>query len=139
MNAALISIGDELLIGKTINTNAAWIGEHFSAVGFSIHCAETIGDERSQILETLARIIGENEVVIITGGLGPTNDDITKLVLCDFFETELEFNQQAYDGMARYVRARNQDINEKNLTQAQFPKTARLVPNPCGTASGMGF
>ena len=139
MNAALISIGDELLIGKTINTNAAWLGEHLSAIGFAIHCVETISDEREQIIATLSRLSAENEVVIISGGLGPTNDDITKQVLCDFYQTELEFNQQAYDGMARYVRARNQDINEKNLTQAQFPKTARFVPNPCGTASGMWF
>lgn len=139
MNAALISIGDELLIGKTINTNSAWLGEHLSAVGFNIHCVETIGDERQQIIETLTRLTADNEIVIITGGLGPTNDDITKLVLCEFYQTELEFNQQAYDGMARYVYARNQEINEKNLTQAQFPKTARLVPNPCGTASGMWF
>lgn len=139
MNVALISIGDELLIGKTINTNAAWLGEHLSAIGFSMHRAETIGDERSKILKTLARLIAGNEVVVITGGLGPTNDDITKLVLCDFFETELEFNQQAYDGMARYVRDRNQEINEKNHTQAQFPKAARFIPNPCGTASGMWF
>lgn len=139
MNIALVSIGDELLIGKTINTNASWLGEHLSAVGFNIHCVETISDNRDQILSSLKRLIPENSVVIITGGLGPTNDDITKIVLCELFQTELEFNQQAYDGMARYVRARNQEINEKNLTQAQFPKKARFVPNPCGTASGMWF
>lgn len=139
MTVALLSIGDELLIGKTINTNASWLGEQLSAIGFDIHCVETISDNREQILSSLNRLIAENNVVIITGGLGPTNDDITKFVLCELFHTELEFNQQAYDGMARYVLARNQEINEKNLTQAQFPKKARFVPNPCGTASGMWF
>lgn len=139
MTVALLSIGDELLIGKTINTNASWLGEQLSAIGFDIHCVETISDNREQILSSLNRLIAENNVVIITGGLGPTNDDITKFVLCELFQTELEFNQQAYDGMARYVLARNQEINEKNLTQAQFPKKARFVPNPCGTASGMWF
>lgn len=139
MTVALLSIGDELLIGKTINTNASWLGEQLSAIGFDIHCVETISDNREQILSSLNRLIEETNVIIITGGLGPTNDDITKLVLCELFHTELEFNQQAYDGMARYVLARNQEINEKNLTQAQFPKKARFVPNPCGTASGMWF
>lgn len=139
MNVALLSIGDELLIGKTINTNASWLGEKLSAIGFNIHCVETISDNREQIISSLSRLIAENNVVVITGGLGPTNDDITKHVLCDFFNTKLEFNQQAYDGMARYVLARNQEINEKNLTQAQFPQGAKLMQNPCGTASGMWF
>ncbi|MCQ2959644.1 MAG: competence/damage-inducible protein A [Bacteroidales bacterium] len=139
MNVAFLSIGDELLIGKTINTNASWLGEKLSAIGFDIHCVETISDNRCQIISSLNRLISENNVVIITGGLGPTNDDITKHVLCEIFDTELEFNQQAYDGMARYVLARNQEINDKNLTQAQFPKKATFVPNPCGTASGMWF
>lgn len=139
MNVALLSIGDELLIGKTINTNASWLGDHLSTIGFNIHCVETISDNREQIISSLNRLIPENSVVIITGGLGPTNDDITKHVLCELFHTTLEFNQQAYDGMAKYVLARNQEINENNKTQAMFPKAAKLIPNPCGTASGMWF
>lgn len=139
MKVALLSIGDELLIGKTVNTNASWLGEHLSTIGFDIHCVETISDNREQIISSLNRLIPENNAVIITGGLGPTNDDITKHVLCELFNTELEFNQQAYDGMAKYVLARNQEINENNKTQAQFPKAAKLIPNPCGTASGMWF
>jgi len=139
MNVSLISIGDELLIGKTINTNASWLGEHLSAIGFDISCVETISDSREAIMNSLARLVDESKVVIVTGGLGPTNDDITKHILCEFFHTELVYNQQAYDGMARYVLARNQEINENNVTQAQFPKSARLIPNPCGTASGMWF
>ncbi|MCQ2606283.1 MAG: competence/damage-inducible protein A [Bacteroidales bacterium] len=139
MNVSLISIGDELLIGKTINTNASWLGEHLSAIGFDISCVETISDSREAIMNSLTRLVDESKVVIVTGGLGPTNDDITKHILCEFFHTELVYNQQAYDGMARYVLARNQEINENNVTQAQFPKSARLIPNPCGTASGMWF
>ena len=139
MKVALLSIGDELLIGKTVNTNASWLGEHLSTIGFDIHCVETISDNREQIISSLNRLIPENNAVIITGGLGPTNDDITKHVLFELFNTELEFNQQAYDGMAKYVLARNQEINENNKTQAQFPKAAKLIPNPCGTASGMWF
>ncbi|MCQ2608415.1 MAG: competence/damage-inducible protein A [Bacteroidales bacterium] len=139
MNVALLSIGDELLIGKTVNTNASWLGEHLSAIGFDISCVETISDNRESIVNSLARLSAESNVVIVTGGLGPTNDDITKLVLCEFFQTELVFNQQAYEGMVRYATARNQEVNAQNLTQAQFPKSARLVPNPCGTASGMWF
>ncbi len=139
MNVALLSIGDELLIGKTVNTNASWLGEHLSAIGFNIHSVETIADNREQIITSLTRLQSENQIIIITGGLGPTNDDITKHVLCEYFDTKLVFNQQAYDGMARYVLARNQEINDKNLTQAQFPEKAKLVPNPCGTASAMWF
>ncbi len=139
MNVSLISIGDELLIGKTINTNASWLGEHLSAIGFDISCVETISDSREAIMNSLTRLVDESKVVIVTGGLGPTNDDITKHILCEFFHTELVYNQQAYDGMARYVLARNQEINENNVTQAQFPKSARLIPSPCGTASGMWF
>ncbi len=139
MNVALLSIGDELLIGKTVNTNASWLGEHLSAIGFDISCVETISDSRASITNSLTRLSGESKVVVVTGGLGPTNDDITKQVLCEFFHTELAFNQQAYDGMVRYATARNQEVNANNLTQAQFPKSARLIPNPCGTASGMWF
>lgn len=139
MNAALLSIGDELLIGKTVNTNASWLGEQLSALGFVIHRVETISDDRHDIMTALTRLLDEDDVVLITGGLGPTNDDITKQVLCEFFNTELEFNQQAYDGMARYVKPRHQDINDKNMTQAMFPKAADFLPNPCGTASGMWF
>ena len=139
MNVEIISIGDELLIGSTINTNASWMGQQLSSIGFSIQRVSTISDQRQAIIASVTKAMKENSVVLITGGLGPTNDDITKHVLCELFETELVFNQDAYRNIEMFVRARNGEMNENNKGQAMLPQNALFIPNTCGTASGMWF
>jgi len=139
MNVEIISIGDELLYGKTINTNAAWIGEQLSMIGFEIEKVSTISDKKDAIEQTVIAAMQSHSVVLITGGLGPTNDDITKHVLCAMFNTQLEFYEPAYVTIQEFLRARNGEMNENNRSQAMLPKDAYLVRNDCGTAWGMWF
>ena len=93
MQAEIISIGDELLIGQTVNTNASWMGKELSQLGISVKRCTTISDNKSEILETIDKAIKRSKIVFVTGGLGPTKDDITKHTLCEYFDTELEMNQ----------------------------------------------
>lgn len=139
MNVEIISIGDELLYGTTINTNAAWIGEQLSMIGFEIDKVSTISDKEPAIRNTVELAMRHHSIVLITGGLGPTNDDITKQVLCSICNSRLEFYQPAYDSIEKLLRARNGEMNENNRSQAMLPHNAYLVPNDCGTAWGMWF
>lgn len=139
MLAEIISIGDELLIGSTINTNAAWIGERLSHIGFEIQRVTTISDSRQAIEQSVQRAMQENNLVLITGGLGPTNDDITKNVLCSMFNSTLQFHEQAYAAIETFLKSRNGTMNEHNKSQAMLPHNALIIPNTCGTASGMWF
>src|SRR5512136_493433 len=93
MKAEIITIGDELLIGQTIDTNSAWIGAELSLAGFDIQRKTSVHDRKPDILKALADPMGKSNVVIITGGLGPTSDDITKPALCEFFNTSLVMNK----------------------------------------------
>lgn len=139
MNVEIISIGDELLYGKTINTNAAWIGEQLSMIGFEIERVSTISDSEQAIRNTVQTAMQHHTIVLITGGLGPTNDDITKHVLCDMFETKLVFHEPAFATINAFLKSRNGEMNENNRSQAMLPVDAYLVPNECGTAWGMWF
>jgi nicotinamide-nucleotide amidase len=85
MKAEIITIGDELLIGQTVDTNSAWIGAELSKIGFEVFQITSISDKKDHILKMLSEVTGRSDVVLITGGLGPTSDDITKLTLCEFF------------------------------------------------------
>ncbi len=91
MKAEIITIGDELLIGQTIDTNSAWMGAELSMAGFDIHKKTTVHDNRVDILNALTDAAGKADVVLITGGLGPTSDDITKQTLCEFFQHKAGF------------------------------------------------
>jgi nicotinamide-nucleotide amidase len=139
MNVEIISIGDELLYGKTINTNASWIGEQLSMIGFEIEKVSTISDKAQAIKSTVQLAVQTHKLVLITGGLGPTNDDITKQVLCELFQTQLEFYEPAYAAIHSFLKSRNGEMNENNKSQAWLPKDAYLIRNDCGTAWGMWF
>ena len=131
-----ISIGDELLIGQVINTNVAWLGEHLSSVGFQLDSALTIGDSEKAILEAFDACL-DADLVLVTGGLGPTADDITKPTVCKFFDTELEFCQAAYDNMVSLFNRRGFAMSERNRGQAMLPKSCQYIPNNYGTAPCM--
>ena len=131
-----ISIGDELLIGQVINTNAAWLGEHLSEAGFQLDSVLTVGDSEKAILEAFNACM-DADLVLVTGGLGPTADDITKPTVCKFFNTELEFCQAAYDNLVSLFKRRGFQMSERNRGQAMLPKACEYVPNTYGTAPCM--
>ena len=131
-----ISIGDELLIGQVINTNAAWLGEQLSGAGFQLHSALTIGDAEKDILNAFNACM-DADLVLVTGGLGPTADDITKPTVCKFFNTELAFCQPAYDNVVSLFKRRGFEMSERNRSQAMLPKACQYIPNTYGTAPCM--
>ena len=131
-----ISIGDELLIGQVINTNAAWLGQHLSDAGFRLDSTLTIGDSEKAILDAFDACM-DADLVLVTGGLGPTADDITKPTVCKFFDTELEFCQAAYENVVSLFKRRGFQMSERNRSQAMLPKACEYVPNTYGTAPCM--
>jgi nicotinamide-nucleotide amidase len=139
MNVIVISIGDELLIGQTVNTNASWIGQEISKIGGNILEGLTISDKAQEILTTVEYSIKKADVIIITGGLGPTKDDITKHTLASYFDTELEIHQPTLDKITAYFSMRKRPMLESNIQQAALPKDCTILSNNYGTAAGMWF
>jgi nicotinamide-nucleotide amidase len=139
MNVIVISIGDELLIGQTVNTNASWIGQEISKIGGNVIEGLTISDKANDILSSVEYSINKADVVIITGGLGPTKDDITKHTLTEYFETELEIHQPTLEKITAYFSMRKRPMLESNVQQAALPKDCTILTNNYGTASGMLF
>lgn len=135
----IITIGDELLIGQVIDTNSAWIGEQLNAIGIKVNQITSISDDRSHILKTLAEAETRADIILITGGLGPTKDDITKVTLCEFFNTQLIFNQEAYKSIENLFKIRGFTMTELNRKQAEVPANCKVIPNSNGTAPGMWF
>jgi nicotinamide-nucleotide amidase len=139
MQAEIISIGDELLIGQTINTNAAWIGAELSKLGIQVNWCVTLSDTKEAILEAIDTAIKRSKLIVVTGGLGPTKDDITKHTLCEYFDTELEMNPSVLERIETFFKHRNRPMLEVNTLQAALPKACTVIPNLHGTASGMWF
>ncbi len=138
MKAKIISIGDELLIGQVVNTNAAWLGNILTINGMEVISTLTIGDGEQDILEALDSC-SDVDIIVMTGGLGPTADDITKPTLCKYFNTELEFCQDAYDNVMSIFTKRGYQMTERNRGQAYIPKSCTYIPNRYGTAPCMWF
>ncbi len=139
MRASVITIGDELLIGQTIDTNSAWIGAELSKAGFDVYKMTSVHDRREDILSAIADAEGKSDVVLITGGLGPTNDDITKPALCEYFNTKLVMNQRVLGMVTEMMSRRNFPMNENNRKQAEVPESGIVLENETGTAPGMWF
>jgi len=139
MNIEILAIGDELLIGQTINTNASWLGQELSKIGARITRSLVIADDKNRILEALDQCYSETNCVIITGGLGPTKDDITKHTLCEYFETNLEIHQPTLAKIEAYFASRNRPMLESNIQQAALPVDCEILANNYGTAAGMLF
>lgn len=138
VKAKLISIGDELLIGQVVNTNAAWLGNILTNNGIEVISTLTIGDGEKDILEALDAC-SDVDIIVMTGGLGPTADDITKPTLCKYFGTDLEFCQDAYDNVMSIFKLRGYQMTERNRGQAYIPKSCKYIPNRYGTAPCMWF
>lgn len=139
MNVFVISIGDELLLGQTVNTNSSWIGTEIAKIGGEVIEGSTIRDSKQVILDALDYSLRSADVVIITGGLGPTKDDITKYTLCEYFNTELEIHQPTLDHITDFFTKRGREMLETNIQQAALPKASEILFNANGTAPGMWF
>ncbi len=139
MKAEIITIGDEILIGQIVDTNSAWIGEQFNLNGIEIYQITSVHDDHDQILEAIQKAEEKVDLVVITGGLGPTKDDITKHALCQYFNTELVLHQETLDRIIDRFGKRGIDMNKLNRDQALVPKSCTVLTNEMGTAPGMWF
>ena len=139
MKATIITIGDEILIGQILDTNSRYISRALNAHGIVVAERTSIGDNRSQIVDTLDRALSQSEVVIITGGLGPTKDDITKHTLCDYFGSKLRYDEVEAEHIRTMLAARNIAFNDLNRGQAMMPECCTVLHNAHGTAPGMWF
>ena len=139
MQADIITIGDEILIGQIVDTNSTWIANQLEVVGVKVRQITSISDEKEHIFSTLDSALKFSDLVILTGGLGPTNDDITKHVLCEFFKDKLVFNRDVLDDIKALFAKRDRRINFHNKQQAMVPTQCQLLRNSKGTAPGMCF
>ena len=137
MKIGLITIGAELLNGARTNTNAAWIGQNVISVGGAIDWHMTVNDEKNTIESALDEVPTSIDVVLCTGGLGPTHDDITSSVLYDYFGAKPEFDEQYWQLLTKKFAARDQVIPDINRNQAMKPDIGEVIPNPIGSARGL--
>lgn len=139
MKAEIITIGDEILIGQIVDTNSAWIAEQCNLNGIEIYQITSVHDDHNHIIEALKKAEEKVDLVIITGGLGPTKDDITKNTLCEYFNTKLVFHEPTFEHIKNRFEKRNIDINKLNRDQALVPENCTVLFNKTGTAPGMWF
>ena len=138
MKAQIISIGDEILIGQIVNTNAAWIANYLTSEGIECSKITTVSDSKRSIVTALKNAVDNSELVIITGGLGPTNDDITKHTLCSFFNDKLERNNDVLSDIKKFFKQKGRsNILDLNKDQALVPSKSKVIRNPLGTAPGI--
>jgi nicotinamide-nucleotide amidase len=139
-NISIITIGDELLIGQVIDTNSAWMAQELNKAGFWVNRRLAIGDGRNDILKALDEESAHADIILITGGLGPTADDITKPVLCEYFNTTLVVNEEALENVKNiFLKILHRPLIERNLKQAEVPASSLVIQNKRGTAPGMLF
>ncbi|WP_440121120.1 competence/damage-inducible protein A [Tenacibaculum sp. Ill] len=140
MNAEIITIGDEILIGQIVDTNSQWIGQELNKIGISVYQISSIQDEKQHILNALKEAESRADIVIITGGLGPTRDDITKKTIAEYFQDDkiVEY-PEVIDNIKYLFKKVNHPFNEIQKYQAQLPSKATLLMNRLGTAPGMWF
>jgi len=139
MKAQIISIGNELLIGDTVNTNASWMGKFLTGIGFEVTQVHTISDELDLIKKTIRRSMEESDLVISTGGLGPTHDDMTKKAVADLFDVGYKLDEETLEYIKAIFKERNIPFSESNHAQAEVPENAKVLFNKTGTAPGMWF
>lgn len=139
MNAEIITIGDELLIGQVIDTNSAWLGQQLSGLGIKLCYKSSISDNKEAILNALKDAELRSDIIILTGGLGPTKDDITKVTICEYFNTSLVQNEKVLEWVQSIFRFRKMPMLDVNNMQALVPANCEILWNKNGTAPGMWF
>jgi len=136
MKAYIITIGDEILIGQIVNTNASYIGEKLTAIQIDVVESASVGDDEEAILDEFARAFDKSDLIVVTGGLGPTHDDVTRKCIVKFFDTELVFNEDVFADIQKFFEQRHRKISDINKDQAYVPKIAEVIRNSRGTAPG---
>jgi nicotinamide-nucleotide amidase len=139
MNAEIITIGDELLIGQVIDTNSAWLGQQLSGLGIKLCYKSSISDNKEAIQNALKDAELRSDIIILTGGLGPTKDDITKVTICEYFNTSLVQNDKVLEWVQSIFRFRKMPMLDVNNMQALVPANCEILWNKNGTAPGMWF
>lgn len=136
MKAELISVGTEILLGDIVNTNAQFLSKELASIGIGVYNQEVVGDNEDRLLEAFETALSRSDMVITTGGLGPTGDDLTKETACKYFGMEMELHKKSYDELVNYFNKVGKELTDNNLKQAYFPKEAIVLENPNGTAPG---
>ncbi len=139
MTAEIITIGDEILIGQIIDSNSAWISEQLNLIGVNVRQKSSVGDDKNHIINALDEASKRAQLIFITGGLGPTKDDITKSTLCEYFNTKLVFNEDIYKDVEGFFVIRKLPMLESNRMQAEVSENCEVIRNFKGTAPGMWF
>ncbi len=139
MKAEIITIGDEILIGQVVNSNASWIADALTGLGINVTRHISIADDFDEIVQILMETEDRADLVFLTGGLGPTSDDITKQTLAEYFNCQLSENEEALDRIKAFLLRRKVEMNKLNREQALLPDNCIIIPNRYGTASGMWF
>src|SRR6478609_8610887 len=139
ITAELLTIGDEILYGQIVDTNSQWMSVELDKIGIKVLRKTSIGDKKEEILTAFAEAERRVDVVLITGGLGPTSDDITKPCLAEYFNCELRMHEEALAEVTEFFTSRGREITEINRQQAALPVCCTKITNPIGTAPGMWF
>ncbi len=139
MQATVVTIGDELLIGQVVNTNAAWVAQRLTDLGIEVAGLVTVPDMSEAIQSELGRAIAASDIVIVTGGLGPTHDDITLSAVAEYFGVDVEFDADLFERIRKRFERRGLTVPESNRTQAMVPTGFEPLPNPVGTAPGLWY
>ena len=139
MKIEILSIGDELLIGQTVNTNASWIGEHLAFLGVAPHRISTVGDDLNDLKSSFELASDRSDVVLVTGGLGPTHDDVTKTVVTQVLESKVILKEDILKDIRERFARRGLAMAHVNESQARVPEKADILSNDSGTAPGFRF
>ena len=139
MDVSIIAIGDELLIGQVTDTNSGWIARHLSPLGWNVHTVRVVADDSEEIFKAIDESFAETDIVLCTGGLGPTKDDITKPTLCRYFGGELVYDEATARNVQEVVDTRHLKMNPLTAAQANVPSSCRVIQNKVGTAPLMWF
>jgi nicotinamide-nucleotide amidase len=137
MNAHIITVGDEILIGQVLNTNAAYIGQVLVENNINVRSTSVVGDNEQEIIQEFKKAFEDNDVLIVTGGLGPTHDDVTRKCIVNFFNTELVTNNEVLDDIKELLKKRGRKLTKVNEGQALVPQIANVMRNSLGTAPGV--
>ncbi len=139
MKAEIITIGDEILIGQIIDTNSSWLGQELSKLGISVIHRTSVGDNKKDIIDSLIAAKNRADIIILTGGLGPTKDDITKNTLGEYFNSKLILNEKVFEWVSKIFSNRKLPMIDTNKNQAMVPENCEVLFNKSGTAPGMWF
>lgn len=136
MNAEIITVGTELLLGDIVNTNGQFLAKELASLGINVYRQRTVGDNEERILGAFKDAFSDCDLIITTGGLGPTKDDMTKEMACKFFNKDLVIHRESFKYIEKYFERLGRPFSENNKKQALFPEDAEILPNPNGTAPG---